>query len=447
MKRYVWLALVAVGCGPLPPPGPPPVPPPMARAVGALVRDQAGQGIAGAICRLQDTPGWVSATSAAPDGYVLWTPVLVSLRATQVECAADGYVPLSESRALTTGGDENLAPIILQPAHVDPSRIPLEQLAAIRGAMWTARLNLPFGPRPGQDDNIIATDFMAGYSATDQRRIIATLQARGYTHVVLGPIVDSDGYHGQYEARDWRGPAFEQFLDVVQLFWDHGLAPVIFIHPDGWALEQTQALTPLFTSPRAQRLMRIVVPFGWEPGKYEISSWTWAAYGAWARQTWPTALVLLHTVCDVDAPAGTDARGDDNGQGNQTAWARVVPVYHGWLTQSCAFADPIGHGDLNHPDKTNFQNWTDLFNPSVRGSYRDRFEHGYAGWPTGSAWGPSAPLLVYAGEYAAYWSYWHNRPEAESQDWGDAAIMAGAAGYLDGGRLPMRQHSRTPEDR
>jgi len=32
--------------------------------------------------------------------------------------------------------------------HVDPSTIPLGELARVRGAMWSARLDLPFGPRP-----------------------------------------------------------------------------------------------------------------------------------------------------------------------------------------------------------------------------------------------------------------------------------------------------------
>src|SRR5439155_242151 len=118
-------------------------------------------------------------------------------------------------------------------------------------------------------------------------------------------------------------------------------------------------------------------------------------------------------------------------------WARVTPFLHGWLAQRGAFADPSGHGDPNHPERTNFENWTELFDPNARGSYQDRFQHGYAGWPTFSAWG-NAPLRVYAGEYASYWSYWNNRPESEAQDWGDAAMRSGADGYLDGGRVPVR---------
>lgn len=114
MKQSIWLAiaLLAAGCE-----RPLPAPPPQAavRAVGGLIRDQVGRRIAGAVCRLQDTPGWVTATSSATDGSLLWTPVLASLRATHVECAAPGYVPRSEPRTLTTGANEDLAPFVMTP--------------------------------------------------------------------------------------------------------------------------------------------------------------------------------------------------------------------------------------------------------------------------------------------------------------------------------------------
>jgi hypothetical protein len=71
-----------------------------------------------------------------------------------------------------------------------------------------------------------------------QACIVAELKARGYTHVVMGPLVDSDGYHGIWQPNDWRGANFERFLDALQMFWDAGLAPVVFISPDGWTYEQ-----------------------------------------------------------------------------------------------------------------------------------------------------------------------------------------------------------------
>jgi hypothetical protein len=116
----------------------------------------------------------------------------------------------------------------------------------------------------------------------------------------------------------------------------------------------------------------------------------------------------------------------------------VTPFYHGWLTQSAAFENPTQTGgDREHPELTNFDNWARQFDPAVRGSYRDRFEHGYAGWPTSSAWGVNQPLLVYAGEYSAYWKFWQHRAEAEGVAWGNRAIANGAAGYLDSGSVPV----------
>lgn len=379
------------------------------------------------------------------NGYV-FVQGFVNVPDSDLTITAEGFQPYvthispRELVAINAAGKHNLFQLI--PAHVDPSGIALEQIARIRGAMWPQSQgdcgNFTIGPRPGQDTNIFATDFLSSYSEAEQDCGIAMLKARGYTHVVMGPLVDSDGYHGVWVPRDWRGLAFQEFLDVAQKFWDNGLTPVVFIHPDGWTLERDKSeFTPLLQDPRAQKLIRAVVPHGWEPCKYECSSQTWREYGRWARESLPNALVLLHTVADVDAPVGTDSLGDDNGHPNAEGWARVLPYYHGWLTQSSAFADPAGHGDPGQPTKTNFQNWQDLFNPNIRGSYRDRFEHGYAGWPTFSAWGPNHPVTVYDGESSAYWRFWANRSEAEGVQWGNAAIAAGAAGYLDGGSVQV----------
>jgi hypothetical protein len=292
-----------------PQPGPPP-PAATWRAVGLVVR-----GVAGASCSMQDVPGWTPPATTNADGYLAWLTVTGGLRQTAVRCHADGFVDYEAPAVLATDEDEDLPAITLQAAHVDPSGIPLEQLAAIRGAMWplgTASTcgALPLGPRPGQSDNVIATDFITDYTPAQQDCIIAELKARGYTHVVMGPLVDSDGYHGIWQPNDWRGANFERFLDAHQKFYDAGLAVVTFGKPDGWPLEQLQdAFTALLSTPRAQRLIRIFVPMGWEAGAaYEYSSCTWAEAGRWTRAVLPHALVLVHMVADRDAPAGTDAR-------------------------------------------------------------------------------------------------------------------------------------------
>jgi hypothetical protein len=78
------------------------------------------------------------------------------------------------------------------------------------------------------------------------------------------------------------------------------------------------------------------------------------------------------------------------------------------------------HGDPNHPEKTNFDNWQDNFRCAVSYSYCNRFHNGYAGWPTFSAWGAGKPIRIYAGEYSAYWKFWGTAPKPRGVTWGDA---------------------------
>jgi hypothetical protein len=333
--------------------------------------------------------------------------------------------------------DCNNDPIVCPDAHFDPSNIPLDELARIRGAMWTETLNISKGPRPNQPTNIAATNYLFTYPEDERQRIVDNLRSLGYTHCVASFDIGAPdgGYHGIWPSIDYR-QQFDVFLDQLQYMWDNGLAPIVFLHPDNWSLEDTtRELTPFLQQPRAQKLIRIIVPSGWEPTKYDWSSQTWTAYAKWGRETLPNALCLIHTVCDVDAPVGTDARGDDNGKDNALGWHRIAPYIHGWLTQTCTYERKDGITD----GKTNFQNWVNLFNPAVRGSYQDRFRNGYAGWPTYSAWG-AAPLKVYAAEYLAYWTFWQNAPKEESRTWGNAAMQAGADGYLDGGTVPVGSH-------
>jgi len=343
--------------------------------------------------------------------------------------------------------------------HVDPSTLSLRQLAAIRGAMWTVRGPWRFGPRAYQPDpsqpnyhiepdNITALEYIYSYGDpyhntapggafnlnAEQQSMLATYCGDHYTHACFGPVT-AQSYHQQYPDYFFTTPEqFEAWLDWLQMFWDHGLAPICFLHPDGWNLQQTKDLyEPLIrNNPRAQRLMRIIVPAGWEPARYEWSSQTWASFMQWGHDILPNALILLHSVPDTDAPGGTDENGDDNGApgGNAGVWGRVAPYIHGWLVQTSSFDNPDEHGDPNHPEKTNFENWKDLFSRDCSYGYWNRFHNGYAGWPTTSLWGDEA-IYIYAGEFCSYWNYWDNRPYAEGVGWGDSAIAVGADGSLD----------------
>lgn len=448
MKRAVWfLALVLSGCtgalngGVI---NVPPIVSPTRYPTACIVTDEWERPVAGAVCSSEGQNVTTDATGYAllPDGIEAGERIMVA--------TAEGYHPGSTPYVVTADPDRNgNIPVVIVGEHVNPAIYSFDQLAAIRGAMWPltegACNNLSLGPRPGQPSNVIATVFLPDYPVAEQDCIIRELLRRNYTHVVVGPLVDSDGYHGMWAPNDWRGANFERFLDLLQKLWDAGLMPVVFLKPDNWSLDRMKTeFTPLLSQPRARNLIRITVPMGWEAGAaYEYSSCTWAAAGEWVRHLLPNALTLVHMVADRDAPAGTDflCNDDDkhwNPGGNAAAWGRVAPFYHGWLAQFGAFDDPNRTGcDREHPSKTNFQCFQDSFNPEVRGSYRSRFERGYAGWPGVSAW-RDRPLYVYAGEYAAYWKFWHGRTEAESVQWGDAAMRAGAAGYLDSGSVPAR---------
>src|SRR6187399_474898 len=155
---------------------------------------------------------------------------------------------------------------IVYAAPVDPNAVPLEELAAIRGAMWTARHPLRTGPRPATPSNILALSAIAGEPADIREAAYRAYTSRGYTHGVVGAWQPQpySPYHKVYPQQNL---TFEQYLDLLQQFWDHGIKPVVFVKPDGWSCQQLESLTQFYSQPRAQRLVRIAIPAGWEPSK------------------------------------------------------------------------------------------------------------------------------------------------------------------------------------
>lgn len=333
-------------------------------------------------------------------------------------------------------------------------RKPLAELAKLRGAMWTARLDLPYGPRPNQDDNCICIDYFECFSPSDQDRIIANYgptSKRRYNAAPLGPIVDA-GYHGQLPSTDWRDPqAFNGvYLYSAAKLERAGIGAVHFLRPDrgcmglDWTVEDLdRELTPLFSTPRAQALMQRVI-LGWEPGpKYFYDNAWWVEMVKWMARVFPNALRGIHMVSDCDAPVGgdDDKKGISNGQG----WANVAPYIHIWLVQNAGYIEE-GH---EIPSAAFLKNFTDQFNQNIRGSFYDRFKTGgpSGDWPTTSAWSalpselrpvlngaPYEGILAMPGEYAAFADYWQNWDEAYSQMIGQAAMDVGAYGFFDGGR-------------
>ena len=416
------------------------------RSMKVEVRGDADAAVTGVVVKAW-VPGKPSVTpvvQATTDGNgIAALPVPAEVTRLHLWVTAEGYLEADQAAAVDAGAP---VAIRLSREHVDPSRIALAELAAIRGAMWTVPGPWPYGPRPGEPDNVTAMEYLYTYGSdparlTDtQKGMLAAYKGEGYTHVAFGPPVGKP-YHDLWPSADWTSTPerFDRWLDWVQVFWDHGLTPVVFLHPDNADLDATRRLyDPLIrNNPRARRLLRVIVPSGWEPTVAGWSSTTWTRYAKWGRQLLPNALDLIHTGADTFVPAGTDAHGRDEDTSRGKSWKKIAPYIHGWLVQSNAFEHPDAHGDANHPTSTNFDNWAALFDRHVSWSLYNRFHHGYAGWPTDSAWGKGQPLRVYAGEYCSYWVTWHHRRYDECLPWGDRATRVGADGYLDGGTVPV----------
>lgn len=297
-----------------------------------------------------------------------------------------------------------------------------QRLRAIRGAIWPTRGPVAFGPRPGQPDNIIDTGCEA-YSTSDLAIARAAIDARGYTHVQMGAFVDG-GYHGQYPPVDFRTDP-EATLRQIEAWWACGKAVVAFLGPDGWTTDQMQKLEPIFTQPRWQAALPMIVPMGWEPSKDTPNAEFVARY-EWAKRVLPNALQYIHLCADFDAPGNNDDLTPNQPRylGMAECWNRVVPYLTGYLIQNGPYeCFPAENPTL----ATNFGN---QFRADVRGSLRDRFVNGYAGFPTTCANG--GPLDLIAAEQTSYAGYWQNLPEDASRLWGDVAMVAGADGAFDG---------------
>lgn len=397
------------------------------------IQDQSGKPVSGALVTASvETTGQCFQRFTDGNGYAdlalinvpVGLPLTFSVIANGFQLLA-GYL---ESPAADSALHITLVPSFKQP---------LESLAQIRGAMWTARLDVPFGPRPGLPDNVVCIDYFECFPEATQDRIIAAYRGeRGYTHAPLGPIVDP-GYHGQLPATDWRAPSdfSSVYLDAALKLRRGGIEAIHFLRPDrgvaglDWTVEDlNHHLTPLFATQKAQSTMRIVC-LGWEPGpRYRYDNAWWVEMCRWMADTFPHALRLIHMVNDIDAPVGgdDDQKGITNGQG----WFNVAPYLHGWLVQNAGYTS--GPSPTATPEFVT--GFTEQFRANLRGSLIERFTTGGppGDWPTSSAWGPGKRLKVYAGEYAAFADYWENWPEAESRRLGQLALAAGADGAFDG---------------
>lgn len=327
--------------------------------------------------------------------------------------------------------------------HFDPSTVPLEQLARMRGSIWTARSPISYGPRRGQPDNILALDFFTLYDAAERARMIADYRARQYWTASIGPFAATDCYHDLYPCHDPAVPGswpvddvpsqatWDLALDRIQELWDNGIEPVYFHKPDGWErpeyASRLDRLDALAMQPRAQRLLKAVCYPGWEPSgdKYGWNNDTWRRMCERGARVFPNALRCVHFPCDLDAPTGqNDDQIFPKGEGNAISWRNVAPYVHCFLMQVCGYVNDGMTEEFR-------REWPKAVRRCV-----DGFRGGY-GWPNYSAFGPGQPIRTIAFEYASYRDFWQNAPESEAREIGDMAMRAGADGYMDGGTLPV----------
>src|SRR5947209_1348056 len=228
-----------------------------------------------------------------------------------------------------------------------------DELRAFRGAISTVRLDIPLGPRPGKPDNVVFTPMSGCYLPADRARMRAAYKRRGYTHWAIGPLV-AGSYHGKYpDDNELANP--DHFEDLLGELWNDGLVPVVFVLPldrrcglgkDGtidWpGIERV--LTPIYRTPRFQRLARVVV-LAWEPNDGNIISTQaqWLTAVRWMASVFPHALRYIHMTAGQDAPCAD--------VGSQVAaWQAVAPYLHGWLVQDANFGQP-------DPSRTGFKNF------------------------------------------------------------------------------------------
>ena len=299
----------------------------------------------------------------------------------------------------------------------------LDAIRNVRGAIWSSRSAIPFGPRPNQPDNINAMDYFAScYDSAQRQQMISDYKSRKLTHVAVGPFVDP-GYHGQYPAEDFRSNP-DEFAAKLGELRNAGLILAGFLCPDGWSLDQCQSLNSIFSQAKWQDLFQIVVPCGWEPSEDTPNS-EYVAKLAWGKQLFPRALVALHLAADFDCP-GNNADltpGTPQYIGMAQCWANVCKYLNQYFVQNGPYTTAPS------ADPTLANNFANLFNQSS-GSLWDRFHNGYAGWPTFSAWG-AQPIDIVAAEQTSYSAYWSNLPEQDSKDWGTLAVNSGANGAFD----------------
>jgi hypothetical protein len=248
-----------------------PQPAPQYRAVGLVVLDPLARPIVNASCGLAGATDQGRVSNA--DGYILFATVSTTLRATQLTCAADGFLPFSEHRDLTTSANEDLAPAMLTP--VMKPRPTREQVTNIRANF--------FGPRDGRG-RIVFDPVLAVLSPNEREEWYAQKQAEHLTHVAVAPAF---AYPGFPSFDWWNEPA--KFMALLIDVLDHGFTPVVQLAEGDHFRERNSAFNsnPALTDHLVREIRRFlpeladVFPYAvWSPGWEVIGppEYWWTAY-------------------------------------------------------------------------------------------------------------------------------------------------------------------------
>lgn len=450
MALLAVVAVIASGCAPVrPPQGPTPPAQATPRVLVATVRTPDGTVVQAGTATLSDDFGHIVPCVWALDRLTC-TPAEIIQPGWQAYLRISGVPDMaSYSRTFLLAFDavQDIGEIHLDADHYDPSGVPLEQLARFRGSLFTARAPLSQGPRPYQPTNVISTvRAWDWWTEQDWQVAVAALRARGYTHIAVGPLTGDDCYHGVYSPcrNELTEEARDRFLDFVQRLWDSGLAPVYRHKPDNWETghdAELERLDELMSTPRAQRLLRIVTYPGWEPNggsgpdavarKYGWTNATYVAMLSRGARVFPTALRTLHTTCDTEVPVGGDSedRALVNGAaGFAQAWKNILPYFHLWEQQVCGYLD--GGYEIPREPFVGELTW-------VLRNQPPRTRPGGAWFGGRTAWGDNRGLVWVLSEYGSYRHFWSDWNEQGALDIGDLAMQHGADGYFDGGRVAV----------
>jgi hypothetical protein len=298
----------------------------------------------------------------------------------------------------------------------------IDQLRSLRAAIGTMKMNLPYGPRPNQDDNVFFGPAYPIYDYNDRMRIIAKLEEHNYTHLIIGPIFEP--VYGTYYPWFPILADANRYCDILEELYENGIIPVYAICPLNDEFRTNgkldfdiirQRMNPVYQSSRFQELVKVSF-LAWEPsdGFLVDDSKEWVELANWCQEVFPQALRYLHTRVGQGAP-GSHKDIEQRGMTEGTIWGAVAPLIHGWF---CQFGPDM---DIN-----NFSN-------DVADLAR-RFPTGYAGWPTYSCYGPNIPLDFIAFEYKSYNVFRANSSEDEAIAFGKAAMQRDyVRGFGDGG--------------